>query len=121
MLDRFIENRRSKNWLAFIIHFLFNPSLDSLETGTGLMRAVNAMVEHKVHLANMSYGEPSAYPDFGRFIEHLRDTCVLKKQVIFVSSAGNEGPTISSVGTPGGTTSSMNFIWCIILNFKRCA
>ncbi|KAL5708116.1 tripeptidyl-peptidase II [Ranunculus cassubicifolius] len=80
--------------------------LGSMETGTGLTRALIAAVEHKCDLINMSYGEPSLLPDYGRFVDLVNEV-VNKHRLIFISSAGNSGPALSTVGAPGGTTSSM--------------
>ncbi|RDX94509.1 Tripeptidyl-peptidase 2, partial [Mucuna pruriens] len=109
--------------------------LGSMETGTGLTRALIAAVEHKCDLINMSYGEPTSLPDYGRFVDLVNEVsskisiltgpvisflCYLlfsklwmfwmvvsKHRLIFVSSAGNSGPALSTVGAPGGTSSNI--------------
>ncbi|AQK73342.1 Tripeptidyl-peptidase 2 [Zea mays] len=80
--------------------------LGSMETGTGLVRALIAAVEHKCDLINMSYGEPTLLPDYGRFID-LSNEVVDKHRIIFISSAGNNGPALNTVGAPGGTSTSI--------------
>ncbi|KAK4839860.1 hypothetical protein QYF36_025562 [Acer negundo] len=80
--------------------------LGSMETGTGLTRALIAAVEHKCDLIHMSYGEPTLLPDYGRFVDLVHEV-VNKHGLIFVSSAGNSGPALNTVGAPGGTSSSI--------------
>ncbi|KAK3220701.1 hypothetical protein Dsin_014671 [Dipteronia sinensis] len=80
--------------------------LGSMETGTGLTRALIAAVEHKCDLINMSYGEPTSLPDYGRFVDLVHEV-VNKHGLIYVSSAGNSGPALNTVVAPGGTSSSI--------------
>ncbi|KAJ2390331.1 hypothetical protein GGI23_005644, partial [Coemansia sp. RSA 2559] len=77
--------------------------VSSLETGVGLTRAVGAIIEHNADLANMSFGEPSATHNSGQWVQMIRKEVVRRHRCIFVSSAGNEGPALSTVGAPGGT------------------
>ncbi|GLI68325.1 hypothetical protein VaNZ11_012720 [Volvox africanus] len=80
--------------------------LGSMETGTGVVRGLIAARQHGAHLINMSYGEPTSTPDLGRFIS-LATELVRNHNVIFVASAGNAGPALSTVGAPGGTSSAL--------------
>lgn len=75
-----------------------------METIIGLSRALAACRQHGADLINMSYGEAGALPDAGRFVDLARDI-VEKHGVMFVASAGNAGPALSTAGSPGGTTS----------------
>ncbi|VDM80557.1 unnamed protein product [Strongylus vulgaris] len=77
--------------------------IDSMETGTALIRAFNLCVEMKVDIINMSFGEGSHFPASGRIIEEIQRV-VYQHNVIFVASAGNSGPALTTVGSPGGTT-----------------
>ena len=100
--------------------------LDGMETGTSLIRGLKAVVDRGCDLINMSYGEPTSSPDSGRLTEQFNrlvresyrspgdgdDTASSLKTsgtggVIFVASAGNSGPALSTVGSPGGTTSAV--------------
>eukprot|EP00943_MAST-04B_sp_MAST-4B-sp1_P009305 g9305.t1 len=80
--------------------------LGSMETSQGLIRGIIAVLKSKCDIVNMSYGEPSKSPNFGRFSDFANEL-VNKHNVMYIASAGNAGPALSSVGAPGGTTSSI--------------
>ncbi|GBG25276.1 Tripeptidyl-peptidase 2 [Hondaea fermentalgiana] len=80
--------------------------IDGMETSAAIIRAFNACVELGVDVINMSFGEPTSAPDQGRTAELARDL-VEKHGVIFVSSAGNAGPALSTVGAPGATSDAL--------------
>ena len=80
--------------------------LGSMETGTALTRALIEAVKRGCDVINLSYGEGCAVPNSGRFVKLAHDL-VWKHNVLFVSSAGNNGPAISTVGAPGGTSSGI--------------
>ena len=80
--------------------------LGSMETGTGLIRGLIAVLENKCDVVNMSYGEPAKSLNSGTFCKFANEL-VNKHNVIFVASAGNAGPALSSVGAPGGTTTGI--------------
>lgn len=81
--------------------------LGSMETCTGLVRAAIELARLKVDLANISYGEAAAIPNFGRFMEIIHKDVINKNGCIVVSSAGNNGPALTTVGSPGGVSSHM--------------
>lgn len=74
--------------------------LGSMETGPGLTRGVISAIQAGADVVNMSYGEPTATPNAGRFPQLVTEM-VQRHGVVFVSSAGNNGPALSSVGAPG--------------------
>lgn len=85
--------------------------LGSMETMVGLTRALITVLEVKQRegkavIINMSYGEAAAVPNAGRFIR-LAEEVVNEHDVIYVASAGNAGPALSTVGAPGGTSSAL--------------
>lgn len=80
--------------------------LGTMETGTGLIRGIIAAKENGCDIINMSYGEYSSVPNYGRFIKMV-EKLVNEDNVIFVSSAGNNGPGLTTVGAPGGTSEAI--------------
>ncbi|MEW4565254.1 S8 family serine peptidase [Bremerella sp. JC770] len=80
--------------------------LGSNSTGIGEDRGLIAVLENNCDLINMSYGGPSPEWSTGR-TARLFSEIVNRYGVIFVASAGNSGPALSTVGGPGGTTSAI--------------
>ena len=80
--------------------------LGSMETGVGLVRALIAAKNAGAHLINMSYGESFVHASIGRFHE-LATEFIERHGIVFVTSAGNNGPALTTVGAPGGTCGSM--------------
>jgi tripeptidyl-peptidase II len=78
--------------------------LGSMETGTGLVRAIIKVMELcdaglKIDVINMSYGEHAAWSNSGR-VGELMAELVNRYGVVWVASAGNHGPALSTIGTP---------------------
>ena len=80
--------------------------LGSMETGVGLMRALIEAVKRGCHVINMSYGEASSWDNVGAIVK-LAEKVVTEHGVCFIGSAGNNGPCLSTVGAPCGTSSSI--------------
>lgn len=80
--------------------------LDSMETSTGFERGLAVVRQWKCDVINLSYGEPTTSPNRGRLIEQLTEV-VHEDGVVFVAAAGNNGPALTTVGAPGGTTSAL--------------
>ena len=80
--------------------------LGSNSCATGEVRGCIAALQNHCDLINQSYGEPSADPDVGRNSE-IYSEFVNKHGVIYVSSAGNEGPALSTIGYPGSSTEAI--------------
>jgi len=78
--------------------------LGSAETGTGLIRGLIAAKKYGCDLINLSFGEPSWQPDSGRVSEVFSDA-VHKWGMTVFTSAGNDGPGLSSIGSPGSLSS----------------
>ena len=87
--------------------------LDSTSVGTGEVRGLVAVLRNKCDLINMSYGGPTEQANAGRMTGLFSDI-VNEHGVIFVSSAGNEGPALSTVGSPGGTSSALIGVGAVV-------
>mmetsp|Transcript_19090 Transcript_19090/g.31942 ORF Transcript_19090/g.31942 Transcript_19090/m.31942 type:complete len:1345 (-) Transcript_19090:227-4261(-) len=73
--------------------------IDSGETAPGLIRALLEAIRLKVNIINMSFGEAAQFDNTGAFVK-LAEEMVYKHGITFVSSAGNNGPAVSTVGAP---------------------
>ncbi|KAI0566974.1 Peptidase S8/S53 [Gracilaria domingensis] len=82
-----------------------NDSHESLSTSQTQKNCAKAE-PIRIDVCNMSFGEHSRDVNQGRFVTSV-ETLVNKHNVLFLSSAGNEGPGLSSVSAPGGTTDSI--------------
>lgn len=76
--------------------------VDSLETHKALLRASRAILDTNCDMANMSFGEDSAWgmETRGIFVRQLIDEVCRKRDVLFATSAGNSGPALTTVGAP---------------------
>jgi tripeptidyl-peptidase-2 len=80
--------------------------LGSMETTTALSRAIQAIINSKCDIVNMSYGEYAGDHNIGRIVE-LAKELVEEHNITFVCSAGNNGPSLGSVGAPGGSSTCL--------------
>lgn len=80
--------------------------IEGLETTRSLIRAMNEIVDRDIHLINLSFGEPVNECMTGELINMI-DTYCRKHNIIFVSSAGNDGPGRMTVNAPSASTSSI--------------
>ncbi|CAO1623730.1 unnamed protein product [Sympodiomycopsis kandeliae] len=80
--------------------------VSGMETGQALLRAAQALISTNCDIANMSFGEDGAFGAEGKgaFAAALRDYVIRQKDILFVSSAGNSAPALTTLGQPAGTT-----------------
>jgi tripeptidyl-peptidase-2 len=76
-----------------------------METGAAIARSLAVIRETKCDILSASFGETVGRPDQGRVIELLSEL-VWEDGVIFVAAAANDGPALSTVAAPGGTSSA---------------
>ncbi|KAI6174091.1 Tripeptidyl-peptidase 2 [Aphelenchoides besseyi] len=100
-------NQPEKNGLApgaqIISLCIGDGRMDSMETGQALTRAFNRCAELGVDVVNYSFGEQASFLHSGRIFEWLKKM-IQKHNVTFITSAGNAGPGLSTVGCPGNCT-----------------
>ncbi|MFT4546264.1 MAG: tripeptidyl-peptidase-2 [Verrucomicrobiales bacterium] len=76
-------------------------------TGVGEMRGVAACAQYGVDIMNASWGGASQYQDGGNLGARTYNLLVEKYGVTAFVSAGNSGPALSTLGSPGGDASSV--------------
>lgn len=91
--------------VQFVLVKIGDSRMGGMENGLSIIRGLNEVVKHDCDLVNMSYGEPSSTHNHGDLVERISEL-VNEHGVIYVSSAGNAGPALSTVGAPGGTTTA---------------
>ncbi|XP_046586806.1 tripeptidyl-peptidase 2 isoform X1 [Neodiprion lecontei] len=81
--------------------------LESMETGTALVRAMIRVMQRKekIHVINTSYGEHAHWSSAGR-VGELMNEVIDKYGVVWVSSAGNHGPALCTIGSPPDISSN---------------
>jgi len=82
-----------------------HPKMHSMETCEAIERGLLAVLQHRCDIVNMSYGEPTQWPNNGRMID-LIEHAVEETGLLYIAAVGNEGPALSTVCAPGGTTSA---------------
>lgn len=77
--------------------------LGGMETGRAIERGLAAVARHRCHVVNMSFSEPMRWSQSGRIIQRIEET-VLNRGVVYVASAGNDGPGLRTITAPGGAS-----------------
>lgn len=89
--------------------------VEGMETSISLIRALQEIVKHDCHIVNYSYGEPLGQQN-GRFFEILNEF-TYKHNITFITSAGNSGPCISTIGAPATATDHCISCGACVSNF----
>ena len=72
----------------------------SMETCLGMVRAADAVRQNRCDVVNMSYGEPTVSPRFPTVLFSRHFVILWRRTMVFVTSAGNAGPALSTCGAP---------------------
>ncbi|VDM17551.1 unnamed protein product [Hydatigera taeniaeformis] len=94
-------NCKDDKGLKIVSIKIADTHLLGMETNTSLLCALNWTTKLKCDIVNYSFGEKAFLPNFGRIYTHLTQF-VLHTNVAFVTSGGNGGPALGTVGSPGG-------------------
>ena len=90
---------------TFAREYDVSPLADILRYVAEAVRGLDAevLVDPSSALINLSFGEPSWQPDSGRTAQTFADA-VRKWGMCVFTSAGNDGPALSTLGSPGDLT-----------------
>lgn len=80
--------------------------MGSMESSSAIVRGLSVVRDLHCDVINASFGEHTVVPNQGRLIE-LMSEIVHEDGVVFVAAAGNNGPALSTVIAPGGTSSAL--------------
>ncbi|KAM3175943.1 hypothetical protein ACTXT7_007504 [Hymenolepis weldensis] len=80
--------------------------LGGMETMSGLLTALNWTSKLNCDIINYSFGEKAFLPNYGRMYTHL-SKFIAQTDVAFVTSGGNNGPSLGTVGSPGGSADGL--------------
>lgn len=101
--DKDDEKRNGINPYVQIVSLKIGDSrFDGMETTKGLINALDYLIKNNIKIANLSFGEPVNTSD-GIFIKKLHEA-IYKHNILFVTSAGNSGPNLTTTGAPACST-----------------
>lgn len=112
IMGAYFQDNESANginpYVQFISLKISDSRFDGMETSHALCRALDIMIKYNCKIANYSFGEPVAQKDGldGKFISMLNEY-VKKYNMLFITSAGNAGPTALSIGCPKMSTDNV--------------
>jgi tripeptidyl-peptidase-2 len=90
---------------AQIISFQISDArMSSVETASAFIRTMSKCIELGVDLINYSFGKASNWVRPRGLMSAWIEEAVFKHDIIFVTSAGNEGPALSTVAAPAATS-----------------
>jgi tripeptidyl-peptidase-2 len=109
IIGGYFEDDTSKNGINPHVKILSlkigDSRVDGMETTISFIRALKEIVRYDCHLANYSYGESVGKID-GKLIDILNEY-VLKYNIMFCTSAGNSGPSFTTIGAPSVCTNNV--------------
>lgn len=106
IIGAFDENDKTKNginpYVQIVSLKIGDSRVNGMETNKALINALDYLIKNNIKIANLSYGEP-VNTDDGLFIQKLHEA-IYKHNIIFITSAGNSGPNLTTIGAPACST-----------------